>query len=100
MEKVSDSKVIIVGGGIAGLTLANLLERLGIDYLLCEAHEQIAPDVGASIGLHPNGFRVLDQIGCYEKIMRLSAPADTIINRTEDGRVLYSCRIYDEIKRR
>ncbi|KAJ5004109.1 FAD-dependent monooxygenase andE [Colletotrichum sp. SAR 10_66] len=36
-------KVIIVGGSVAGLTLANILERLGVDFALLEAYPEIAP---------------------------------------------------------
>ncbi|KAF7351054.1 Monooxygenase FAD-binding protein [Mycena sanguinolenta] len=63
-------KVLIVGGSIAGLGLANMLEQVGIDFLVLEAHPEIAPQVGASIGFFPNGCRILDQIGCYDAIRR------------------------------
>lgn len=63
-----DFKVIIVGGGIAGLTLANSLERARIDYVLLERRWEIAPQVGASIGFLPNGCRIADQLGVYEEI--------------------------------
>ncbi|KZL67421.1 fad binding domain-containing protein [Colletotrichum incanum] len=66
-----DFKVIIAGGGIAGLTLANLLEKAGIDYVILEAYHTMAPQVGASIGILPNGSRVLDQVGLYEEIRKL-----------------------------
>ncbi|KAI1408058.1 FAD binding domain protein [Hypoxylon sp. FL1857] len=69
MKSDSGFKVIIAGGGIAGLTLAVMLERFGLDYVLLESHSAIAPQVGASIGLFPNGLRILDQIGCYEPIL-------------------------------
>lgn len=65
-------KVIIVGGSVAGLSLANMLEQLNIDYTLLEAYPEIAPQVGASIGLLPNGFRILDQLGCYEPILDIA----------------------------
>jgi hypothetical protein len=74
-------KVLIAGGGVAGLTLANMLEKFDIDYTILESHGEIAPPVGASIGLFPNGLRILDQIGCYEPIMALSM---------EDGKANYS----------
>lgn len=61
-------KVLIAGGGIAGLVLANILEQLGIDFLVLEAYPEISPQVGASIGLFPNGCRILDQIGCYDGV--------------------------------
>lgn len=68
----SDFKIIIAGGGIAGLTLANVLQRFDIDYVILEGHADIATPVGASIGLFPNGLRILDQLGVYEDIMHQS----------------------------
>lgn len=65
-------KAIIVGGGIAGLTLANMLERFDIDYVLLEGHDHIIPNIGASIALSPNGLLVLDQLGVYEAIREVS----------------------------
>jgi 2-polyprenyl-6-methoxyphenol hydroxylase-like FAD-dependent oxidoreductase len=60
-----------VGGSVAGLALANILEQLNIDYLVLEKYGKIFPDLGASIGVFHNGFRVLDQIGCYDAIKDL-----------------------------
>ncbi|KAH7144772.1 hypothetical protein DER46DRAFT_651354 [Fusarium sp. MPI-SDFR-AT-0072] len=65
-------KVIIVGGSVAGLSVANMLERFDIDYVLLEAYPHIAPQVGASIGILPNGFRILDQLGCFEPILDIA----------------------------
>lgn len=52
-------KVIVVGGSVAGLTLAHGLERAGIDYVLLEKHKDIAAQVGAGISILPNGARIL-----------------------------------------
>jgi 2-polyprenyl-6-methoxyphenol hydroxylase-like FAD-dependent oxidoreductase len=68
MAPNTDFKVIIAGGGIGGLTLAILLEKFQIDYLILEAHDDIAPPVGASIGMMPNGLLILDQLGCYDAV--------------------------------
>ncbi|KAF5979197.1 hydroxylase [Fusarium bulbicola] len=51
MKEKSERTVIIAGGGISGLSLANMLERAGIRYVLLESHDEIAPQVGASIRL-------------------------------------------------
>jgi hypothetical protein len=67
-------RVIIAGGGIAGLTLANALQHAGIDFVLLEGRSEIAPQVGASIGTFPNGSRILDQLGCYDEIWNMTAP--------------------------
>lgn len=62
MEDTRPFRVIIGGGGIAGLTLANALEKAKVDYLLLEGRDTISPQVGASIGIHPNGSRIFDQL--------------------------------------
>ncbi|KAK6224096.1 hypothetical protein LQW54_000243 [Pestalotiopsis sp. IQ-011] len=84
MAPAEGFKIIIAGGGVAGLALANMLEKFDIDYVLLEAHGKVAPAVGASIGLFPNGLRILDQIGCFEPIMAL-AHENLNVTYTRDG---------------
>nr|AGO65986.1 putative monooxygenase [Fusarium heterosporum] len=84
-------KVLIVGGGVAGLTLANMLERFNIDYLILEGHGDIAPAVGASIGMFPNGLRILDQIDLYEPLEKLMGSfEETQSTRDMKGRPILS----------
>jgi 2-polyprenyl-6-methoxyphenol hydroxylase-like FAD-dependent oxidoreductase len=85
-EKSPGFKVVIVGGGIAGLTLANSLERAGIDYILHERRGEIAPQVGASIGLLPNGCRILDQLGVYDEIKSNMTPPKGDVVWADNGR--------------
>jgi 2-polyprenyl-6-methoxyphenol hydroxylase and related FAD-dependent oxidoreductases len=87
-EKQSHLKVIIVGGSIAGLTLAHCLEQGGIDFIVLEGHREIAPQVGASIGLLPNGARVLDQLGIWDSIERITEPLKRARVWTGDGKLL------------
>ncbi|KAF2646007.1 putative monooxygenase [Massarina eburnea CBS 473.64] len=73
MSKTDNSfRVLIAGGGVAGLTLAIMLEKFDIDYILLEGHDDIAPAVGASIAMFPNGTRILDQLDCYEPLLDLA----------------------------
>lgn len=58
----------IVGGGIAGLSLARMLEQVGISYTLWEAGREFAPNLGASVGIGPHGLRILDQLGVVEQL--------------------------------
>lgn len=67
-------KVIIVGGSIAGLSLAHCLDAIGIDYVVLERHKDIAPQVGASVGIMPNGARILDQLGLFDAVEREIEP--------------------------
>lgn len=86
-----DFKVLIAGGGIAGLSLALMLEKNGIDFLVLEAYPEIAPEVGASIGLLPNGQRILDQLGCYETLLKLAeTPVENVFIRNSEGEVMAS----------
>lgn len=71
-------RVIITGGGVCGLTLANALERGRIEYTLLESRDEIAPALGASIAINANGFRILDQLGCYDHIDSKTVPFDYI----------------------
>jgi 2-polyprenyl-6-methoxyphenol hydroxylase-like FAD-dependent oxidoreductase len=82
-------KVVIVGGGVIGLSLANMLQQFDIEYVLLESHGDVAPQVGASIGMLPNGLRILDQIGCYQRVVDL--PQQPILmsnNRDSKGKTL------------
>lgn len=83
-------RVIIGGGGIAGLTLANALEKADIEYILLEARDTISPQVGASIGFFPNGGRILDQLGCFERIEQEIVPLGLYYNRYKDGSLIYA----------
>lgn len=96
-------KIIVIGGGVAGLTLANMLEKFEVDYDLLEAHDEIDPPTGAGIGLMPNGSYILDQLGCYEAI-RAAAQDGEIENshvRSSSGRSLISLKhmMYHQAKR-
>ena len=81
-------KVVIVGGGISGLTLANALQHAGVDFVLLEARSEIAPQLGASIGIAPNGSRILDQLSCYDAIDRLTTPVETVGIHDANGKEL------------
>ena len=59
--------VIIVGGGLTGLTTALSLEKLGISYHVYERFPYLA-EVGAGIWLAPNAQRVLDWIGIGDEV--------------------------------
>ncbi|CRG87305.1 FAD binding domain protein [Talaromyces islandicus] len=61
----SPFKVVIVGGGITGLTLAHCLDRAGVDYVLLEKHIDICANIGGAIAVEPNGTQILDQLGFY-----------------------------------
>ena len=79
-----------MGGSVAGLTLAHCLERLNIDYVVLEGYRTIAPQVGASIGILPNGARILDQLGCFDDILDLVEPLRHCSTWDANGKLLSS----------
>ncbi|KAF5632679.1 zeaxanthin epoxidase chloroplastic [Fusarium sp. NRRL 52700] len=66
-----------------------MLERAGIRYVLLESHDEIAPQVGASIGLQPSGLRILDQLDCADELISLvDIPLNNTYIRYPDGSVI------------
>lgn len=61
--------VIIVGGGIGGLTAALCLAKAGIGVTVLEQSERIT-EIGAGIQISPNGNRVLHGLGLREALDR------------------------------
>lgn len=86
--KSNNFKVIIGGGSITGLALANMLQMHDIDFVVLEAYPDITPQVGASIGMLPHGNRILDQLGLYDKIKESCPPIDSFHFRNEKGEVI------------
>lgn len=83
---MSAFKVIIVGGGVAGLALANCLQHADIDFLVLEGREKIGLHPGAGVGIEASGGRILDQLGVFSDLEeQLVANGDAII-RDFEGR--------------
>lgn len=91
-------KVIIAGGSLVGLTLALVLERARIDYELFEKGE-IAPQLGASIGLHPQTLRLLEQLGVSEDLERLTVPLRHRLHFDEKGTCFEDSFVTEKISR-
>ncbi|KAL9595420.1 MAG: hypothetical protein Q9219_006463, partial [cf. Caloplaca sp. 3 TL-2023] len=92
-------KVIVVGAGVSGLTLSHALTKAKIDHVVLERGE-IAPARGSSIGIHPHGCRILDQLGCLGEIERLCVPMKEFVNRLPNGSVLTRSNFFDFIAQR
>lgn len=91
--------MIIIGGGVGGLTLAHCLDRAGIDYIVLDKHP-IAPAWGASITIHPSSSRILDQLGLLQDLDEICTPMYNFWNRTPDGEDYMSGAFFDGIKKR
>jgi 2-polyprenyl-6-methoxyphenol hydroxylase-like FAD-dependent oxidoreductase len=92
---VSEGKVLIAGGGIAGLALAHALSRIRIDWELVERAPAWAP-VGAGIVLGVNAMAVMRRLGLDDAVRARGAPLaelaitdarDRVLGRTDLGRL-------------
>ncbi len=72
MTQSTKCDVIIVGAGIAGLTTALCLAKLGLNVTIFERSQKLE-EAGAGIQLTPNASHILCEIGLEEELLRLSA---------------------------
>lgn len=69
--------IVLIGGGIAGLTTALALNKLGFQCEIYERAEQLN-EVGAGIWLQPNALKVLDWLGLGEIVRDNGASLDQV----------------------
>ena len=81
------SRVIIIGGGIAGPAASLFLQRDGIESRIFEAYPQPAT-IGGGFQIAPNGMRVLDALGLAEQVASAGAPSGAFAFRNQHGRRL------------
>ena len=65
-------RILIVGGGIAGLSLATALHQRGFDAHLIERNTRWEP-IGGGIAVQPNAMRVLHKLGIDSAVKRAGA---------------------------
>ncbi|KAJ0785601.1 putative FAD-binding domain, FAD/NAD(P)-binding domain superfamily [Helianthus annuus] len=63
-----DEEVVIIGAGICGLATALALHKKGIKCIVMERAESLRNVAGAAIGIRPNGWRALDQLGIGDNL--------------------------------
>jgi salicylate hydroxylase len=79
----ADLRVVIVGAGVGGLTLALLLRRRGIAAEVVEQAPELR-EAGAAIALASNATRVLKHLGLGDNLAAASTEPAAVIHR--DGR--------------
>lgn len=79
--------VLVVGGGIGGLTLAVALTRLGIPVRVFEQAPALH-EVGAGVGLWSNAVRALRALGVGDALVARGTPITHAELVTDDGRVV------------
>lgn len=81
-------KVIIVGGGIAGLAMALFLKKAKIESVLYEQAEAYGK-VGGHFVIHPSGVRMLELLGLEEEIRKNSHHMVDFAVLDKDNRPLF-----------
>ncbi|MCF0060412.1 FAD-dependent monooxygenase [Dyadobacter chenwenxiniae] len=76
VKHLEDLRVIIVGGGLVGMTAAIAFKRLGARVTLIEQAPEIRA-AGASINLWKNALDVFDDLGLGEQIRATGVPLET-----------------------
>lgn len=64
----SDLRILIVGGGVSGLTLAGLLQQRGFKPTVAEKVPEYG-QVGYVIVIWPSGSKILKGLGLYEELL-------------------------------
>ena len=85
----TDMRILIVGGGISGLTLAGLLQQRGFSPTLVERAPEYG-NVGYIIVLWPSGSRILKGLGIYEDLLEAGLPFSKYNVWDESGEILHS----------
>ncbi len=81
------ARVLVVGGGIGGLTTGIALRKAGFEPLVLERHREPA-EVGAGISLWPNAVHPLGALGLGDAVREVALEATGGALRRADGRVL------------
>lgn len=94
---MADFRVIIVGGGIGGLTLANCLQHANIDFVVLEGRKKIGLHFGSGVGIDPPAARILDQLGIFSDLESQfcgTAPTKAAVFRNINGKFLFESNGY------
>ena len=80
--------VLIIGGGIGGLTLALSLHQAGIGCKVFEAAPDIKP-LGVGVNLLPHGMRELTELGLQEKLAQVSVETQELCFYNRYGQFIF-----------
>jgi 2-polyprenyl-6-methoxyphenol hydroxylase-like FAD-dependent oxidoreductase len=79
-QPTTSARIAVVGAGIAGLSSALYLHKLGCTVTLFERFREAQP-VGSGLMLQPTGMTVLDDLGLLGPVLRLGQPIAGLLGR-------------------
>ena len=82
-------RVIVVGGGIGGLSLALSLHQAGIAVRLYEAVRDLRP-LGVGINLQPAAVRELTELGLGAELAEIGVPTRQLSYLDKCGQLVWS----------
>jgi 2-polyprenyl-6-methoxyphenol hydroxylase-like FAD-dependent oxidoreductase len=82
--------ILIVGGGISGLTLGIALRRTGIEVEIAEIKQDLKQQAGVGLSLQGNCIAALARIGVADACLEKGMPSSYINLRRPDGALLAS----------
>jgi salicylate hydroxylase len=93
-------KLLVVGGGIGGLSVALALGRAGVDVELLEGATEFG-EIGYGIQLAPNALRVLDWLGVLDAVCANGVfPQQGVMMSAETGERLTAVTFGEEFHQR
>lgn len=83
----TDAKIIIIGGGIGGLSIAIALRNAGHEALVFEQTGHLR-EIGAGLTIWTNAVRVLHKLGVGDAVLEIGAVIEHHQARTAGGKQL------------
>lgn len=83
----SNHRVLVLGGGVAGLSSAIGLQRAGLEAAVFERAPELR-EVGAGVIVSVSAMAALERLGRGEAIQAVGAAVDSNIHCSRTGRVL------------
>ncbi|MGH2481612.1 MAG: FAD-dependent monooxygenase, partial [Ktedonobacteraceae bacterium] len=80
-------RVLISGGGIAGLTLANFLQQSGISSVVIEQANAMRRD-GYAIDFFGTGYDVAERMGLIDQLLSRQIPLEALIYVNKGGKTI------------
>lgn len=95
---VTEPKIIVVGGGPVGMTVAHALTRANIDFVLLESRASIVMAAGASLVMSQIGLRALSQFGVLPAIEKVSSPLSICKRFNHQGQTIGDTKLFSYLR--